>query len=453
MMLTSLLTVGLSERSTAHPMPNSMVLLNVHADRIDAEVQIPLSELQAAWGHAVNDSSSGLVARLGPQLRAYLMRHIRPQSPDGRAWTVSVGTLAVNETQNPINGTYRELTAQVKLVPPAGTLQSGTLQSGEAVRRFTFRYDVVLHQVVTHKILVSVRQDWARGLLGDEAPAQVGVIELDIVNNRILPLMVNLEGDRGASGSVWTGFRAMVLLGIRHIAEGTDHLLFLLVLLLPAPLLVSEERRWSRFGGVRYSLRRLLLIVTAFTLGHSLTLLLGALEWVQLPNQPVEVLIAVSILVSAIHAVRPLFPGREAWVAAGFGLVHGLAFAGTLVNLRLDAGPMTLSILGFNLGIELMQVGMIALVIPWLILLSQTTYYGGLRRTGAVVAAVAATAWVAERISGKPNAVAIAVEQVAGQAGWLLAGLALFALVGWWRMKQTRPNTTEPRQAKQLPFS
>ena len=69
--------------ATAHPMPNSVVLLNVHADRIDAEIQIPLVELQAAWGHAVNDSSAGLVARFGPQLRSYLTQHIRPESLDG----------------------------------------------------------------------------------------------------------------------------------------------------------------------------------------------------------------------------------------------------------------------------------------------------------------------------------------------------------------------------------
>ena len=82
----------------AHPMPNSVVLLTVHDTRIDAEVQIPLIELQAAWGHAVNDSSARLVERLGPQLRAYLYQHIRPESPDGRAWEVAIGALTVQET-------------------------------------------------------------------------------------------------------------------------------------------------------------------------------------------------------------------------------------------------------------------------------------------------------------------------------------------------------------------
>lgn len=429
-LLLLVVVLGRVPAVTAHPMPNSVVLLNVHADRIDAEVQIPLGELQPAFGHAVNDSAAGLVERLGPQLRAYLVRHIRPQSPDGRDWTVSVGVLSVEETQNPINGTYRELKVQVRMVPPAGA----------DIRRFVFRYDVVLHQVVTHKILVTVQQDWAGGLVADAPPAQVGVIRLDIVNNRILPLIVNLE-----SGSAWTGFQSMVQLGIRHIAEGTDHLLFLLVLLLPAPLLVvsGPVRRfgWNRFGGVRYSLKRLLLIVTAFTIGHSLTLLLGALQWVRLPSQPIEVLIAVSILVSAVHAMRPLFPGREAWVAGGFGLIHGLAFADTLSNLQLDAGPMALSILGFNLGIELMQLFVIALTLPWLILMSRTRLYTGVRLAGAALAGVAALAWIIERISGEANPLTAFVEQIAEFAPYLLAALAGAALLSvWWERQKRRTS-------------
>jgi hypothetical protein len=426
------------DTATAHPMPNSVVLLHVHGDRIEADVQIPLVELQAAYGHAVNDSSAGLVARLGPQLRAYLQQHIRAESPDHRAWNVTVGALAVHETQNAINGVYRELVAQVRLVP----------STGADVRRFTFRYDAVVHQVVTHTILVSVRQDWEGGVVDSETPANVGVIGLDIPSNTIPPLIVDLK-----MGSIWTGFRGMIDLGMQHIAEGTDHLLFLLVLLLPAPLLIDEKQRWGRFGGVRYSLIRLLRIVTAFTLGHSLTLLAGALvvrhsEWLRLPSQPVEVLIAVSILVSAVHAMRPLFPGRaavsraavsrEAWVAGGFGLVHGLAFANTLTNLRLDAGPMALSILGFNLGIELMQVFIIALVIPWLILLSRTPAYRVVRLAGAILAGIAALGWVFERVLGQANWVTAVVEQMANQSLWLLAGLALMAVISWFTHSKKR---------------
>jgi len=425
-----LLLAGWAREALAHPMPNSVVLLNVHANRIDAELQIPLVELQSAWGHAVNDSSAGLVARLGPQLRAYLKSHIRPQSPDGRFWTVSVGELVAHETQNPIVGVYRELTAQVQLLPPAG----------EDVRQFTFYYDAVLHQVRTHKILVSVRQDWERGQLTDADPAQVGEISLDIVNDRVPPLRVNLASGPGGPGSSWTGFTSMVRLGTQHIAEGTDHLLFLLVLLLPAPLLVAGGR-WGTFGGAKRGLVRLVQIVTAFTVGHSLTLLLGALGWVRLPGQPVEILIAVSILVSAIHAMRPLFPGREAWVAAGFGLIHGLAFASTLANLQLDAGPMALSILGFNLGIELMQLLVIGLTIPWLMLLSRAPAYAYVRAGGAVLAGVAAVAWIVERLTEQPNAITQLLDAERTRAVWLLVGLALLAIWTTWKANRATSTT------------
>ncbi|MGI4823357.1 MAG: HupE/UreJ family protein [Janthinobacterium lividum] len=423
--LVWLLVVGLGvfSQAVAHPMPNSVVLLTVHAHRMDAAVQIPLTELQPAFGHAVGDSSAHLVERLGPALRRYLAQHLRLQSTDGRFWVVTVGELGVQETQTPLTGPYRELTAQVQLVPPARA----------DVRQFVLCYDAVIHQVVTHKILVAVRQDWAAGQVADDAePAQVGVIELDVRHNVIPPLAVNL-----ATGSIWAGFQAMVQLGVRHIAEGTDHLLFLLALLLPAPLLLTKARRWGRFGGVRYSLRRLLLIVTAFTIGHSLALLLGALGWIRLPGQPVEALIAVSILVSAVHAWRPLFPGREAWVAAGFGLVHGLAFASTLANLHLEAVPITLSIVGFNLGIELMQLFIIALTMPWLLLLSRTPAYPVVRVGGALLAGVAAVAWLAERLLGQANPLTRLIGQAVPYAPWLLGTLALTALVSFWR---TRPS-------------
>ncbi|MEZ0485613.1 HupE/UreJ family protein [Fibrella aquatica] len=405
----------------AHPMPNSVVLLRVHTNRIEADVQIPLSELQAAVGQGVDDDAAGLVERRGAFLRSYLTQHLRVQTADQRTWHVRVGTLAVQETTNSINGLYRELVAQVELLPPAGI----------SARQFVLYYDAVLHQVVTHKVLVSVQQDWERGLVETESPVQVGVIELDIVNNRINPLRVNL-----ATGSTWQGFRAMLRLGVDHIAEGTDHLLFLLVLLLPAPLLV-QSRRWGAFGGTRYSVWRILKIVTAFTLGHSLTLLAGVVaaqnpDWVRIPSQPVEVLIAVSILVSAVHALRPLFPGREGWVAAGFGLVHGLAFADTLTNLRLDAGPMALSLLGFNLGIEAMQLVIIALTLPWLLLLSRTPIYSFVRVGGALLATLAAVAWVFERISGQANAITNGITRVAPLAPYGLAALALLAVTAWY---------------------
>ena len=169
---------------------------------------------------------------------------------------------------------------------------------------------------------------------------------------------------------------SMFRLGMRHIAEGTDHLLFLLALLLPAPLL-AVGGRWAGSAGVRPSLLRILKVVTAFTVGHSLTLALAAMGVVKVPGRPIEVLIAVSILVSAVNAMRPVFAGREAVVAGFFGLIHGLAFASTLSVLGLGRWERLLSILGFNLGIEAMQLMVVAAVLPSLLLLSRSRGYGG----------------------------------------------------------------------------
>ena len=405
-------------RAAAHPMPHSVVLLDLHPAGVAAEVQLPLGELELAFGHAVAHDPATLVARLGPALRAYLEQHVRPVGPDGRPWAVAVQSLRVSAAEQTATGPYPALTARLWLRPPAGA----------SPRSFTLYYDVIMHQLVTHAALVAVRRDWETGRVGEPEPAEVGIIRLNPRDNRIAPLVVHRAGGGWAAG-----LRGMVALGGRHIAEGTDHLLFLLVLLLPAPLLVAG-RRWGGFGGGRYGLTRLLRLVTAFTLGHSLTLLAGALGWLRLPGQPVEVLIAGSILVSAVHAWRPLFAGREAGVAAGFGLVHGLAFAGSLADLHLPPGPLALSILGFNLGIELMQLVVIAATVPWLLLLARTPAYGRVRRGGAAVAGVVALAWLAERLTGQPNPLTVLVAQATRYAPALALLLAAAALLATWRM-------------------
>jgi len=179
-------------------------------------------------------------------------------------------------------------------------------------------------------------------------------------------------GVRGTTSAL--GVASLFRLGMRHIAEGTDHLLFLLVLLLPAPLTVVGTR-WAGITSGRSSLIRILKIVTAFTIGHSITLALAAFGLLHVLSRPIEVLIAVSILVSAIHALRPMFPGKEAGIAAFFGLIHGLAFASILGELGLGRWERVAGILAFNLGIETMQMAVVAATMPSLILMSRTRAY------------------------------------------------------------------------------
>jgi len=202
------------------------------------------------------------------------------------------------------------------------------------------------------------------------------------------------------------GFVPAVRLGIHHIATGSDHLLFLIMLLLPAPLVVAG-RCWRPRPGrgpadVGRSSVRVVHVVTAFAIGHSCTLALGALGWVHLPARLVESGIAFSVLVSAVHAIRPLVRRGEVLIAGGFGLLHGLAFAAILGDLDLSRTSLVTTLLGFNLGIELTQLVVVALVMPSLLLLSRTPAYPVLRVGVAALGALLATGWLAQRIGLVP---------------------------------------------------
>jgi hydrogenase/urease accessory protein HupE len=144
----------------------------------------------------------------------------------------------------------------------------------------------------------------------------------------------------------WTEAGARYLrLGIDHLVGGLDHVLFVLGLL----FLVS-------------GLRARLVTLTAFTAGHSLTLALAVLGLVRVPAAPVELLIALTLIVVAHEVVEPRRDGRgRSWLlAAGFGLIHGLGFAGALTGAGLPADELPLALVGFNLGIELGQLGLVA---------------------------------------------------------------------------------------------
>jgi hypothetical protein len=113
----------------------------------------------------------------------------------------------------------------------------------------------------------------------------------------------------------------------------------------------------------------------------------------------VEVTIAASILLTALHAIRPLFSRRAALVALGFGIVHGRSFSEVLKSLRLAPLPKAISILGFNVGIELMQVLIMALAFPFL-LISWNKIYHPLRVIFAAITAIIAGIWIIERVTG-----------------------------------------------------
>ncbi len=406
----------------AHQQPTTLVTADIGDGSVTLQLHVPLNELELAFGHEVTQTPERNLAAWSEPFRAYVLQHVRPVAANGQRWRVQVEDLRIHSAEQVQSGPFQEVAVRLVLTPPAGASST----------HFTLYYDLILHQVVTHKALVSIR-DWSAGQLEAE---RAGSITVNAGTGSVDPFVIHRGGSRW-----WDGPAAMVRLGMSHIREGFDHLLFLIMLLLPSTLSWSGKA-WGGFGGGRYSLTRLIRIVTAFTIGHSATLLASALNWLQLPQQPVEVLIACSILVTAVHAIRPIFPGREVHVAAGFGLVHGLAFATVLTALNLSGARLAASILGFNVGIELMQLFVIAMTAPWLILLSLTPAHRWVRVVGAALAAVASVGWMANRVSGISNPIDRAMLPVTEFAPLGIFVLATIAIPAYFHTTYQRAAVT-----------
>jgi hypothetical protein len=184
--------------------------------------------------------------------------------------------------------------------------------------------------------------------------------------------------------------------GALHLATGYDHILFLLSLVLAAGLVAVRRSR-------KEALRDVAIIVTAFTLGHSVTLVAAALEWVVLPSRPVEALIALSIIVVALlNLVAPDARRPMPFVAFGFGLIHGFGFSSVLAEQGLPAEKRVVALVSFNVGIELAQLALVAALLFPLSLLArdQRSYERWVVRGGSAVIAVMALVWLVERVAG-----------------------------------------------------
>ncbi|WP_238540470.1 HupE/UreJ family protein [Paenibacillus mucilaginosus] len=222
LVVMTVLTVLPAGPASAHAMPSSAVCLDVHEDGVEAELQLPLDRLEVAFGQTLTANPEDVPASYGRELSAYAAERIQPQTPEGEAWTVEVRSLEVQAEEQ-----GSELIVKVWLQPPAGA----------SVEKFTLNYDVIIRELLTHTILVSVRSDWKSGITAAD-PELIGTIQ-----GKVQSLDVDRSG-----GSLWTGFQSVVASGMHHIAEGFDHLLFLLVLLLPAPLAVRGGR-WDGSQG------------------------------------------------------------------------------------------------------------------------------------------------------------------------------------------------------------
>jgi hypothetical protein len=263
-------------------------------------------------------------------------------------------------------------------------------------------YSVFLEENPSHTNVLGVEYNWKAGLINNES-----VIALDFSRGNSTKTLSLTDK------SLWKGFMAMVRQGVWHIWIGLDHILFLLALILPSvvrrirndPQTSKGQNtkskfkiwRWEAVPKFKPAFWYILKVVTFFTIAHTITLSLAALNIVSLSARWVESIIALSIGLAAFHNVSPIFRGREWMIAFGFGLFHGFGFASVLSELGFKGEYLTLSLLGFNVGVELGQVVIIALIFPILYFIRKSRLYPKILLNLSIVLIIISLYWFVER--------------------------------------------------------
>ena len=199
-------------------------------------------------------------------------------------------------------------------------------------------------------------------------------------------------------GGVWQTLKQYIKDGVWHIWIGYDHILFLLALLLPAVLL-RKNGQWEPAPTLRGAFIEVVKVVTAFTVAHSITLSLASLQIITLPSRLVESVIAASVVLAALNNLRGTIEGRRWVMAFVFGLVHGFGFASVLADLGLPQNALILALVGFNVGVEIGQLTIVAVFLPLAFWLRGTRLYRvGVLIGGSLLVALLASWWLAQRL-------------------------------------------------------
>ena len=334
---------SLSGKASAHPMQMGRVDVSVQDEDWHLDLILPADRLEAAFIQAklVPDPglSSGEWVRPSLSVAAverYVLDRINARDAAGKKRAVEVASVTTPSQE------ADEWHVQV-------LLRATGDQPG---RQIILDYDVLVREIATQQADFYFTSDWKGGFVLSP-PYLMGSV-------RSFAEDFTLARPEASFG---TAFGKLFLHGAQHILHGYDHLTFLFLLVLTVPFR-SSGGRWLPEAGITAGIRKTAGRISLFTLGHMSALILVIAGFQPRFGSAVEVLIAVSIGLTALHAIRPIFAGIEGWLAAIFGVIHGFAFAGSMTSLNISSQELFSAVLAFNLGIEVTQI---LLVLPVLL--------------------------------------------------------------------------------------
>ena len=406
----------------AHKASDAYVTLHVDGAVVDARIDIALRDLDRDLDLDTNadDRLSWKEVRTRwADIAALARRDIR-LSADGARCTPDPAATPVTDANAPAltahsDGAYAVLRTQWHCAAP--------------VRQLSVEYELFATTDPTHRGIARV----ARATTAQDAPApQLAVLspgngwhrfKLPVVADTVAvpaltetpapaPLPAPAARPQPDADSATTedappsSFLGFVREGVHHILIGYDHILFLLSLLLPAVWIrsaVTDPRtgvtrtRWRPSQDLRLALANVLKVVTAFTVAHSITLALSVLDVVNPPSRWVESTIAASVALAALNNLWPLISEARWKLTFLFGLVHGFGFASALKDAGLAKGALVGPLVGFNVGVEIGQLCIVAVVLPLAWSLRRTRTYRGAFAAGSLAIAGVAGLWLVQR--------------------------------------------------------
>jgi len=419
------LLLAVAPVAQAHKASDAYLALRVDGATVDARIDIALRDLDRdlALDTDFDDQLSWKEVRTRwPDIAALARQDIRVNA-DGARCTPDAPSTPTTDANAPAltahsDGAYAVLRLQWHCATPVRTLgvdyqlfaRTDPTHRGIArVSRTSAAPDAPEPQLA----VLSPGDGWHRFRLpalpapaSPDAAASPARLAAASPDTPLAPIAAAAAAEAPPPQSLASSLLGFVHEGIHHILIGYDHILFLLSLLLPAvwirrevtdPRTGARRTRWQPSDDLRLALTNVLKVVTAFTVAHSITLALSVLDVVDPPSRWIESTIAASVVLAALNNVWPVVSEARWKLTFLFGLVHGFGFASALKDAGLARGALVAPLVGFNVGVEIGQLCIVALVLPLAWTLRGTRTYRGAFAGGSLAIAAIAGVWLVQR--------------------------------------------------------